>query len=54
MKKWQPPPVFLPGEPHGQRSLVSYRPRGGKESDMIERLTLQGTDSVSWFKPGIF
>ena len=53
-KKWQPPPVFLPGEPHGQRSLVGSSPRGGKESDMIEWLTLQGTDSVSWFKPGVF
>ena len=27
-KKWQPTPVFLPGEPHGQRSLVGYSPRG--------------------------
>ena len=23
---WQPTPVFLPGESHGQRSLVSYSP----------------------------
>ena len=23
-KKWQPTPVFLPGKPHGQRSLVGY------------------------------
>ena len=22
-RKWQPTPVFLPGESHGQRSLVS-------------------------------
>ena len=22
--KWQPTPVFLPGEVHGQRSLVGY------------------------------
>ena len=21
---WQPTPVFLPGEPHGRRNLVSY------------------------------
>ena len=28
------PPVFLPGESHGQRSLVSYSPWGRKESDM--------------------
>ena len=23
-KKWQPTPLFLLGEPHGQRSLVGY------------------------------
>ena len=27
-RKWQPTPVFLPGESHGQRSLVGYSPRG--------------------------
>ena len=31
--------VFLPGEFHGQRSLVSYSPRGRKELDMTESLT---------------
>ena len=25
-RKWQPTPAFLPGEPHGQRSLVGYSP----------------------------
>ena len=25
-RAWQPTPVFLPGESHGQRSLVSYSP----------------------------
>ena len=39
-RKWQPTPVFLPGEFHGQRSLAGYGPRGRKESDMSERLTL--------------
>ena len=34
-RKWQPTPVFLPGESHGQRSLAGYSPRGSKESDMI-------------------
>ena len=24
--EWQPTPVFLPGESHGQRSLVGYSP----------------------------
>ena len=25
-RKWQPIPVFLPGELHGQRSLAGYSP----------------------------
>ena len=33
-------PVFLPGKSHGQRSLVGYSPRGHKESDTTEQLTL--------------
>ena len=37
-RKWQPTPVFLPGESHGRRSLVGYTPRGRKESDTTERL----------------
>ena len=32
--KWQPTPVFLPGTPHGQRSLASYSPLGRKEIDV--------------------
>ena len=35
-RAWQPTPVFLPGESHGQRSLVGYSPRGHKELDMAE------------------
>ena len=31
-----PKPVFLPGESHGQRSLVGYSPRGHKEPDITE------------------
>ena len=30
-RKWQPTPVFLPGESHGQRSLTGYSPWGCKE-----------------------
>ena len=37
-RKWQLTPAFLPGESHGQRSLVGYTPWGRKESDMTERL----------------
>ena len=37
--EWQPTPVFLPGEFHGQRSLAGYSPWGHKESDTTEGLT---------------
>ena len=33
--KWQPIPVFLSGESHGQRSLAGYGPGDCKESDVI-------------------
>ena len=32
----RPTPVFLPGESHGQRSLVGYSPWGHRESDTTE------------------
>ena len=32
-REWQPTLVFLPGEFHGQRSLMGYSPRGGKKSE---------------------
>ena len=35
-RKLQPTPVFLPGEFHGQRSLVGYSPWGHKELDMTK------------------
>ena len=35
-RAWQPTPVFLPGESHGQRSQAGYSPLGCKESDMTE------------------
>ena len=35
-REWQPTPVFLPGESHGQRSLEGYGPWGRKESDTTE------------------
>ena len=36
-KAWQPTPVFLPGESHGQRSLEGYSPQGHTELDTTER-----------------
>ena len=38
-REWQLLPVLLPGEFHGQRSLVGCSPWGRKQSDMIEQLT---------------
>ena len=34
--KWQPTLLFLPGESHGQKSLVGYSSVGHKELDMTE------------------
>ena len=47
-RKWQPTPVFLPGESHGQISLVGCSPWGHTESDTTEAtwqcsLSLRGT-----------
>ena len=33
-RKWQPTPIFLPRESHGQRSLAGYSPQGRKELDV--------------------
>ena len=39
-RKWQPTPVFLPGKPHGQRSLVDCNPWGckGVEHDWVTNI----------------
>ena len=34
--KWQPTPIFLLGNSHGQTSLVGYSPWGRQESNMTE------------------
>ena len=48
-REWQPTPGFLPGESHGQRSLVGYSPWGHKEWDTTVQLssTREGTGSGS-------
>ena len=38
-RAWQPTPVFLPGESHGQRTLVGYSPWCLKESNLTEQLS---------------
>ena len=39
-RQWHTTAVLLPGESHGQRSLVGCSPWGHEESDMTERLHL--------------
>ena len=39
-REWLLTPVFLPGEPQRQRSLVGYNPWVCKELDMTEQITL--------------
>ena len=46
-RKWQPTPVFLPGEFHGQRNLAGYSPGGHKESDTTKWLSTH-TPSGKW------
>ena len=45
-KEWQPIPVFLPGEFHGQRRLFGYSPWGCKESDIT--YTIYSQRSLKW------
>ena len=37
-REWQPIPVFLPGEFHGQRILAGYSPWGCKELDVSQQI----------------
>ena len=36
LAEWQPTPVFLPGEFHGQRNLAGFSPWGRKVLNMTE------------------
>ena len=45
--KWQPTPIFLPGEFHGRRSLAGYSPWGHEESDTTEA-TKHECSSAIW------
>ena len=47
-KGWQPTPVFLPGELHGQRILAGYSSWGCKKSDMTEWLALSLSHQVKF------
>ena len=52
-RKWQPTPVFLPGESQGRGSLMGWRLWGCTESDTTEWLTLLGQPiCVGWMFQG--
>ena len=46
-RAWQPAPLFLPGESHGQRTLAGYSPWGNKESNTTEH-TCTPTHTREW------
>ena len=48
-RKWQPAPVFLPGESHGQWSLVGYSPWGCRLDfiRMYAHIIWEGAEPVS-------
>ena len=48
-RKWQPTPVFLPGESQGQGSLVGCRLRGRAESDTTEATWQQQQHLFLWW-----
>ena len=45
-RKWQPTPVFLPGESQGRRSLVGCSPWGRTESDTTEATWQAGRQAL--------
>ena len=61
-RKSQPTPVFLPVEPHGQRSLAGYSPRGHrvrhdwatKQQQIIPMLPVCGLKTRHGVKPARF
>ena len=53
-RTWQPTPLFLPGESHGQTSLAGYSPMSRKESDRTEvTWPAQAFCLISWPLPSL-
>ena len=47
-RKWQPDPIFLPGKPHGQRSLLVYSPWAPRQSDTTEHICMHNGAFTKW------
>ena len=50
-RKWQPTPVFLPEEFHGQRSLVGYSPWGHKSQTPLSNYAMTTVLLLGWKRP---
>ena len=50
---WPPTPVFLPGESHGQRSLVDNSPWGCKQLDTAKQLSTQKESNSEYSLEGL-
>ena len=53
-RKWQPTPVFLPGESQGRKSLVGCRLWGHTELDTTEAIQQQQQQHFNWWIAGSF
>ena len=53
-RKWQPTPVFLSRESHGERSLLGHSPWDCKELGMIEVTENMYTHTLGGFMVRIF
>ena len=53
-RAWQPTPVFLPEESHGQRSLVGYSPQGSRVTHNWAHTQAKGKVSILHVATGYF
>ena len=51
-RAWQPTPIFLPGESHGQRSLAGYSPQGRRRVRDDLTTKQQKLKKCCWPGPG--
>ena len=51
-RAWQPTPVFLPGRPHGQRSLGGYSPRGHRDIQLSVYVCMNTYTHTQLFRKG--
>ena len=53
-RKWQPPPVLLPGKSHGRRNLVGYSPWGRRVGhDWATSLSLSSVSTTLFLKKSL-